>query len=128
MSLRVSIACQKPVVLIGRKLSAGSQLLQRLLFPYCGISVDIVENAGFKNKETAIDPCAVTRRFLLKAFDCPVVDLQGTEATRRLDRRDCCLPTGRVVVSDQCRDIDIGNAVPVGQTKCFVGICIARHA
>src|SRR5690242_10942696 len=81
---------EKALMAIGVKLAIGSKLLQRLLFPNRGITIQIASNLWRKNEEAAVDKTSLALRLFAKLDHSIAIGFENAEAPRRIYRRNGC--------------------------------------
>lgn len=102
------------------------QLHERSGLPTGLITIYVVDHARFENEEATIDPRAVTGWLFLKTQDASGIDIQGSVAPRRLDRRHRGLFSVAAVKGKLCRNVDIGYAIAISEAKRLIVEMIAH--
>ena len=102
-----------------RQFPVDRQLLHGPAFPDGVGALDQVHHLALEHEKTAVDPGAITPRFLFESGHPRVVPTQreGAKPPRWLhrgDRRKCPLCA---VKCDQARDVDIADAVAISAAK-----------
>src|SRR5450830_1800882 len=98
----------------------GGQTLKRRAFPDGCIAIDVVENARFEHEEAPVDVVTVARRLLAETRHRVVVsEVQSTKASLWSDSGQRGQGAGPLMESNQCSDVDVGDAVSVGQQEGF---------
>ena len=116
----MSIACQNPGVAEGGKLPLAGEAAQRLLLPHLAVAVEVAPDLGESTKNPPLSHAPSPRGFSWKLRTCVAVELDGAEAAGGLhggDRRERAL---LAVVGDQCGDVDVGEAVAIGEAEVLV--------
>src|SRR4051794_9156941 len=105
---------------VGLQVPLGGQRLERLALPHGRVAVDVAPDVGLEDEEAAVDPRAVPARLLEEPGDAVAVDLQRAEATARLHGGDGGERAAGAVVPDERGDVDVGDAVAVGEAERLV--------
>src|SRR6185369_9433157 len=96
------------------------QLFQRFAFPDGEVAGNQVDGPGTDDKKAAVDPAAISQRFLGEPRHGGILQLETTEASGRTDsghRRKLAM---RMMKIDELPDVDISNAIAIGKTKRVV--------
>src|SRR5262245_22683206 len=102
------------------KLVVGREALERLTLPHCLVALQILQRPRREYEEPAVDPRVVAFGLLLEADHLIALDLHRTEAAGRLNGGDGDEPFVLTMEIDQRLDVDLRNAVSVGQAERFV--------
>ena len=113
---------------IGAQLVLVRQLDQRGRFETRLVAGDLIKHAGGEDKKTAIDETALAGGLFDKSFHPVAIDLQRAEAGGRQDRGDGRLLAVAAVKFYRGGNIEIGNAVAIGEEKIVLALDIGRHA
>ncbi len=82
--------------------------------------VEVVEDTGLEHEEATVH-VVVGEWLLAELLDCAILGhVHDTEARQRPDRGDGCEPPMGFMEVEQCRDVDIGEAVAIGDHEAFV--------
>ena len=109
------------VVSVGLQLPLRRQALQGLGLLGGGIGADGVENARLQHKETALDPATIALGFFLKtSHSIPLNQMQRAKGSRWLNRGEGGQFPSRTMGGDGGADVDIGNAIAVGEAEGFI--------
>src|SRR5450756_2188803 len=99
---------------ISGQLMIGCQVFEWRAFPDGCIALDVVEDAGFEHEEATVDITAIPRRLLAETRHFVVIsEIQGTKASLWSDSSECRQGAGSLVEGNQCRDVDVGDAVAI---------------
>ena len=125
-SRSVSIACQKPwwrndASSPSRAACASAPAPRRFR------RLDVAADLGREHEVATVQPGAVSTRLLLESEHARTVQLDRAEAAGRLHGGDGGERTLLAVVVDQRRDVDVGEAVAVGEAEGLVAD-VAQHA
>src|SRR4029079_16399189 len=96
------------------------QLFQRFAFPDGEVAGNQVDGPGTDDKKAAVDPAAISQRFLGEPRHGGILQLETTEASGRTDsghRRKLAM---RMMKIDELPDVDISNAIAIGKTERVV--------
>src|SRR5262245_57141530 len=108
------------IVLVGIELAFDGQPLQWVALPNGGVASDIVKDLRGEDKKTAIDHVTIGTRLLVKGSNFTAFNSDRAEPTRRADTRDSGVETTFAMMVDQCVNVDVGEAVSVGQAERLV--------
>ena len=109
-------------MLIGRKLAAGGERLQRTPFPDAVVARNQVEDRRLQDEEAAVDEGAVAGGLLLEGANRAPLDFQRAVAAGRLDGGDGRLPGFPAVEGQRGGDVDVADAVAVGEEERAVEV------
>src|SRR3954451_4704367 len=113
-------ALPEALVTEGGQLAGVRQALERRLGPV-DVAGDVVEDARLEHEESAVDPALDHARLLVEAFDHVAFHLEPTEAGGRVDGGDGGEPTMGFVELHEVGDVDVGDAVAVGEEGRLAG-------
>ena len=99
------------------ELAVFGEFFHGRVFPRHGVPFQVRLHFRRQDKETAIDPTAVTTRFFQETLDLIAFQLQRAKPSRRLYCGDCREKARLFVLLDRSRDVDVADAVAVGQAK-----------
>jgi hypothetical protein len=108
------------LVVVGGKVAALSQSLQRLLLPGALVTVHKINHGWVEHEETAVDPAAIALGLLFKGEHPAPLKRQRAESPWRLNGCECCAASLPAVEIDQSADIDIGNTIAISKAKSFL--------
>src|SRR3954465_10021160 len=111
---------------VGGQLAVVGQALERLALPDRLVALDVVEDAGLEDEEAPVDPAAVAGGLLAERLDAVALERERAEAAGRLDRRQGREHALLAVEFDQGADVDVRDAVPVGEAERLVADCLLR--
>src|SRR5450756_892480 len=98
----------------------GCQVLKRRALPDSRIVLDVVENAGFQDEEAAIDVVTVARRLLTEIrHHILISEVQSAKTPLGPDSGQRGQGSSPLVRGNECRDVDVGDTVSVGQQEGF---------
>ncbi len=104
---------------VGREFALRCERGQGLLLQY-GVVVEIVDHLGLHDEETNIYP-TIKHRLLTETADNPgLIDIHNSESARRLHGGHRGHSSGARVACSQGIDVDIGEAIPVGDEERLV--------
>ena len=107
-------------VTIGGELTFSGEALHGFSLPDGIVCIDVVDDFGRQDEKTAIDPGAIAGGLFLETGDLDVLEVNRTEAAWGLgggERRQLAL---LLVMGDQLGDVDVAEAISVGETEDFV--------
>src|SRR6266852_3120966 len=107
-------------VVKSRQLTFTSQPFHRFTFPDGVVAFDIVDYFGRQNKKPAIDVCAVACGLLAEICHHIAGKLQRAKAPWRRHRGDRREPAFRLVESQQLLDVDVRDAITIGEEKIMI--------
>ncbi len=112
----------------GVHLAFAGQCLHRLFFPGGAVVGDVVDHLGREHEVAAVDPVAVALRLFLEADDALAVDVDRAEAPGRLHRGHGGQLAVFLVEGERGADVDVGDAVAIGEAECFIVLDVLAHA
>src|SRR5207248_4755 len=98
-------------------LTVGREPFEGLMLPHGLVALDQAADLRRQHEKAAIDPAAVTGRFLEEADDLVFRERQRAEATRRLGAGHRRVPPRSAVKLDRRANVDVANAVTVSQAE-----------
>lgn len=103
-----------------RELSLAGKCFERGRFPRCVIPVNEIDCLGRENEKPCVDHAVAAVRLLVEAGDHRVFDFQCAETPGGGGCGDCTQGTLLAMKGDGSRDVDVANAVTVGEAEvCF---------
>jgi uncharacterized protein YcsI (UPF0317 family) len=102
------------------QLPFGGKAGQRFFFPDRRIPCNPVQHTRRQHEKAAVDPAPVAARFFLKSVDAVALGNQRAIAARRLNRSDRGVAAMIAMKLYECADVDIGQAIAVGQAEIVV--------
>ena len=93
------------------ELAFGRQSAQRLAFPLGLVAGDVLEHAGLKDEEGAVDPLVRVDRLFPECGDPVAGEGKAAEARRRMHGGQSRQPAMRAMEVAQSRQVNVGEAV-----------------
>src|SRR5918992_2352892 len=119
-------AVPEAAVLEGAELAVGRETLERVALQHV-VRADVVERAGLKAEEAAVDPALVAGLLREAAHVAVAVQLGHAELELGLDDGHGRERPVAVVIGEQGGEVDIGHAVGVGRAEALA-VEAVRHA
>ena len=101
----------------GAERASFRQRFERAAFPDRGVAFDQIDCRGIHDEKAAVDIAFARAGFFRKMRDAVVLDDGRAETRRRLDCRKRRLEFMLIVESDERTDIDIGDAIAIGEAE-----------
>ena len=115
-------------MLIHAQLILRRQRIERLALECELVVFEVVENTAIQDKIAAADPRLGGRRLLRHALHRASVDAQLAEPTHRMHARERCQPTAFAVEPRRLVEVDVRDAVAIGDEEIFVGADVLSDA
>src|SRR5690606_20852515 len=115
------------IMLEGHQFTLLRESDQRLGLEAGGIPLDQIDTCRGKDEETPIDEAAIAARLCRKAGDAGPPALESTVASRRPYCRDGGVATMSAMKCDFRADIDIGEAISIGETESLFPLQVIAH-
>ncbi len=128
LSRSVSIGCQKPSCCQAISSPSAASCCSGSCSQTVESSFRYFRHLRAKHEVAAVDQRAITLGLFLETDDAVLLDVERTEAPRRVSggqRRDLAV---LAVEIDRCADIDVGDTVAVGEAEGFLVANVLGHA
>ncbi len=102
---------------IGYELPLFRQSPQGFSLPRTLIATDVFEDFRLQDEETAVDPAPIALRLLQELGHVVTVQIERTEAPRRLHGCQRRVALGPFVELDQLLDVDVRDAVSIRKAE-----------
>src|SRR5450830_1018830 len=102
------------------QLTFGGQAFQRLLFPGSAVVRDVIDDLWRQYKIATVDPGTIALRLFLEAINFLAIQDQRAETARRLGGGQRGQLAVRLVERDRFGDVDITDAVAIGEAECLL--------
>src|SRR3712207_3393860 len=115
-------------MVVDGELILRNELAHRVLLPNRVIALDKVEDTRLKDEKPAVDEMTIRSGLFSEAFDARLVggNVERSEAAGLSDSRNSGQRGLLAMKLNECRNVDVANAVAVGQAERFVADVLAN--
>jgi len=103
-----------------RELPGFSQSGKRRMLEDGVIAVDVIEDFGLEDEESAVDPTLASLRFLIEPNDEIILELQSAKTSRGPDRRQRRQASVVFMKCDELGDIQLRDAIAIRHHECLI--------